>query len=70
MGREILTEDGRIFKQTDRGFQERSNGRYTEPMSRAEFEKKTEYVKKIDLKEAARDNSRFVDMMWDKANRK
>lgn len=71
MAKEIMTEDGRIFKQTQEGFVERSsNGYYDKPMSREQFNKETEYVKKLDLKEVARDNPRFAEMMWDKANRK
>ncbi len=68
MSKEIITGDGRIFKQTG-GETFRELGGKKSEVSVAQIKQYERYtgVKAVDLKESSRNNPQFTQIMYDKA---
>lgn len=68
MAKEIITGDGRIFKQTSQGTFKEQGGRGKEVTgSQIKAYEKYTGVKAVDLKESARTNPQFTNLNWQRS---
>ena len=66
--KEIITGDGRIFKETSRGTLQEQGGKGVEVAISAikDYDRYTG-TKSMSLKDSARNHPNFTQMMWDKS---